>query len=69
MTLKYVEVTGLEGVEWIDLAENKDGWWGVLNTVVIHRDSYNAGNFLTCSGSVKFSRRILVHCGVIYNSC
>jgi hypothetical protein len=35
------------GMNWIDLARDKDRWWAVLKAVMNLLVSYNAGNFLT----------------------
>jgi hypothetical protein len=34
-------------VDWIDLAEDRDKWRGLANTVMTLRVPSNAGNFLT----------------------
>jgi hypothetical protein len=35
------------GVDWIHLAQDRDWWWAVVNTVMNLRISSNVGNFLT----------------------
>jgi hypothetical protein len=30
----HLRETGLEGVEWIQLAQDKDPWWAVVNTAM-----------------------------------
>jgi hypothetical protein len=48
-----------DGMEWIDLAEGKDQWGALLNTIISLRVSYNFGKFL---GSVKagcFTRKVI----------
>ena len=47
-------------VDWIDLAQVRDRWWALVNTVIKHQVPQNAGNFLTSFGTVSFSRRILI---------
>jgi hypothetical protein len=37
----------MRGVDWIDLAQDGDTWWALVNTVTNHRVQQNAGNFLT----------------------
>jgi hypothetical protein len=32
--LKWLRETGLEGVDWIYLAEDKDRWWSLVDTVM-----------------------------------
>ena len=34
-------------MDWIDLVQNRDGWWAVENAVMNLRVPQNAGNFLT----------------------
>jgi hypothetical protein len=35
------------GVDWIDVAQDKEMWRAVVNTVMNFRFAYNAGNFLS----------------------
>jgi len=35
------------GMEWIDLAEDRDRWRGIVNAVMHPRVPQNAGNFVT----------------------
>ena len=49
------------GMDLIDLAENRDRWWTLLNSVMKLRIPNNAGNFLTSSETVGFKRRTLLH--------
>jgi hypothetical protein len=41
----------------IDLAEDRDRWWALVNVVMNLQVPQNNGNFLTSSESVNFSRR------------
>ena len=59
MDLKEVGWSG--GMDWIDLAEDRDRWWILVSAVMNLRVPQNAGNFLTSWGSVSFSRRTLLH--------
>jgi hypothetical protein len=50
------------GVEWIDVAQDRDRWWwalviGVMNVLVPR----NARNFLNSWETVSFSKRALLH--------
>ena len=33
--------------DWIDLNQNRDRWWALVNVVMNLLVQYNAGNFLT----------------------
>jgi hypothetical protein len=35
---------GLEGVDWIHLAQDRDLWWVLVNSVMNLRVPYKAGN-------------------------
>jgi len=49
------------GLDWIDLAQDRERWLAFENTVMILRVLYNGGNFLTSSEPVSFSRRTLLN--------
>ena len=43
----------MEGMDWIDLAEHRDKWWALVNTVINLRVTQNARNFLRSLGRVS----------------
>jgi hypothetical protein len=45
MTLQEVE---WEGMNWIDLAQDREWWWAFVNVVEMNTSvPHNSGNFLT----------------------
>ena len=42
-----LQEVGSGGVDWIEMAQDRDGWWALVNEVMNLRVSQNAGNFLT----------------------
>jgi hypothetical protein len=54
MDLKEV---GWGGMDWIDLAEDRDGWRALVTSL---RVPQIAGNFLISRGPLSFSGRILL---------
>ena len=42
-----LQEVGRGGMDWIDLAQDMDRWWALVNGVMNLRVPYNAGNFLT----------------------
>jgi len=56
---------GHEGVEWMRLAQDRDHWWVLVNTVMNLSVRWKAVNFLTSSVSVNLSLLHGVHCFVL----
>jgi hypothetical protein len=50
-----------DGMEWIDLAENRDQWRALVNTQMNLRVPYNFGKFLSSCTTGGFSRRAQHH--------
>jgi hypothetical protein len=48
-------------MDWIDLAEDRDRWRALVKAVINIWFPQNAGNVLTSSEPVSYSRRTLFH--------
>jgi hypothetical protein len=53
---------GLGGMDWIDLAQDRNRWRPVVNTVMNPRDPENVGKFLSSLATGGFSRTQSVLC-------
>jgi hypothetical protein len=49
------------GLNWIGLAQDRERWRALVNTVMNLRFPYNAGNFLSSLGRFSFSGKALLH--------
>ena len=56
-----LQEVGWRVMDWIDLAQGRDRWRALVNVVMNLRAPLNAGNFLTNSEPLSFSRRTLLH--------
>jgi hypothetical protein len=52
---------GWGGMDWIDLAQNRDQWRALVNTVMNFQIQLNVGKFLCSCVAGGFSRRAQLH--------
>jgi len=53
--------SGTGGMDWIELTQDGDRWWALVNTVMNLGVPYNVGSFFTSWELGSFSRRTLLH--------
>jgi hypothetical protein len=59
--IKMGRQVGCRDMDWIELAQDRDRWWALVNAIMNLRVPQNAGNFLASLESISFSRRTLLH--------
>jgi hypothetical protein len=52
---------GWDGMDWIDLAQDRNQWRALVNTAMNLRVPQNAGKFLSSCTIGSFSRRARLH--------
>jgi hypothetical protein len=59
--LKINAYNRMGGVDWMHMAQDRDQWQALVNTVINPQVPWKVGNFLTRWVTVSFSRRTLLH--------
>jgi hypothetical protein len=49
------------GLDWIEMAQDRDSWRALVNAIMTLRVPQNAANFWTGCKPVSFSRRTVLH--------
>jgi hypothetical protein len=57
----YLREIGWGGMDWIDLAQDRDQWKAVVNTIMNIRVTQNVGEFWSSCTTGGFSRRAQLH--------
>jgi hypothetical protein len=57
------------GMDWIDLAQERDQWTALVNTVLDHLVSLSIGKFLSSCATGGFSRRDQLHGVSVSETC
>jgi hypothetical protein len=56
-----LQEVGCDGMDWTELARDRDRWWAPVNAVMNLWVPKNAGSFLARCTRFSFSRRTLLH--------
>jgi hypothetical protein len=58
---KDLREIGWDGMDWIDLAQDRDWWRALVSTVMNLQVPYNSGKFLSSCTNDGFPRRSQLH--------